>query len=160
MKQYKAPWDGLLVTLSSLLTALCLGITFLVFQQGGRAMWFGWLPLGLIVGCALFAIRGYTVTPDAILVRRLFWTTRLPRAGLQSAQFEPDAMRRSIRTFGNGGFFSYSGFYRSERLGSYRSLVTDRHQTVVLRYAGSTVVVSPALPVEFAHEVASRPVMS
>jgi hypothetical protein len=156
MKQYKAPWDTLLIVASSLLTALCVGIAFVAFKHGGRSLWVGSLPLALIVGCALFAIRGYTVTPDAILVHRLFWTTRLPLVGLQSAQFEPNAMRWSIRIFGIGGFFSFSGLYRNKLLGAYRAFVTDRHRTVVLRYSGRTVVVSPASPEEFAHEFVSR----
>jgi hypothetical protein len=69
-------------------------------------------------------------------------------------------MRWSIRTFGNGGFFSFSGFYRNKLLGAYRAFVTDRHQTVVLRYGGRTVVVSPSSPEEFAHEFVSSHVAS
>ena len=127
----------------------------IAFKHGGPSSWVGWLLLALVVACALFIVRGYTVTPDAILVHRLLWTTRLPLAGLQSAQFEPNAMRWSIRTFGNGGFFSFSGFYRNKLLGAYRAFVTDRNRTVVLRYSGRTVVVSPSSPEEFAHEFVS-----
>src|SRR3954464_11996498 len=103
----------------------------------------------MVCGGALFTIRGYTVTPDALLVHRLFWTTRLPLAGLQSAQFEPNAMRWSIRTFGNGGLFSFTGWYRNKALGAYRAFVTDPHQTVVLHFPNRTVVVSPSVPAEF-----------
>jgi DNA-binding transcriptional regulator of glucitol operon len=111
------------------------------------------LPLAIIVGSALFTIRGYTVTSDAVLVHRLFWATLLPLAGLQSAQFEPGAMRWSIRTFGNGGLFSFSGFFRNKALGAYRAFVTDPQRTVVLRYSTRTVVVSPEKPEEFAENV-------
>jgi len=156
MKHYKAHWGTSLIVVSSLSTVVCLGIAFVLFKHGGTALWLGLSLLALIVGCALFAIRGYTVTPDAMLVHRLLWMTRLPLAGLQSARFEPNAMRWSIRTFGNGGFFSFSGFYRNKLLGAYRAFVTDRHQTVVLRYGGRTVVVSPSAPEEFAHELVSH----
>jgi hypothetical protein len=152
MKHYNAHWDTPLIVVSSLTTFVCLGLAFIAFKHGGILPWVGGLLLALVAACALFAIRGYTITAEDILVHRLLWTTRLPLAGLQSAQFEPDAMRRSIRTFGNGGFFSFSGFYRNKSLGTYRAFVTDRHQTVVLRYGGRTVVVSPASPVEFANE--------
>jgi hypothetical protein len=107
-----------------------------------------------VLVCALFAIRGYAVTPDAVLVRRLFWTTRLPRAGLQSATFDPQAMRGSLRTFGNGGFFSITGFYWSKTLRTYRAFVTDPRQAVVLRYERRTVVVSPGDPEAFVRELA------
>ena len=63
-------------------------------------------------------------------------------------------MRRSLRTFGNGGGFSFSGFYYNKRLGSYRAFVTDLHRTVVLRYAKRRVVVSPAAPEDFVRDLA------
>ena len=155
MKHYKAHWGALLIVVSSLSTAVCLGGAFVAFKFGGTLLWVGWLLLALIAGCALLIIRGYTLTPHAILVHRLLWTTRLPLAGLRSVQFEPNAMRWSIRTFGNGGFYSFSGFYYNKLLGAYRAFVTDCHQTVVLRYGGRTVVVSPSSPEEFAQKFVS-----
>ncbi|MDE3068530.1 MAG: hypothetical protein KGJ60_13420 [Verrucomicrobiota bacterium] len=120
--------------------------------------WSSFLPApAILLACACFTIRGYAIAPDAILVRRLFWATRLPRAGLTSARFEPDVMRGSLRTWGNGGLFSISGYYRNKLLGSYRAYVTDPHQTVVLQYAGRTVVLSPAPPEEFVRELGLNP---
>src|SRR5258706_15831756 len=108
MKTYKAPWSTSLIVISVLATILCLGIsTGMVWKLGGMPPLFALLPLAILFGSALFTIRGYAITSDAILVQRLFWTTRLPLAGLQSAQFEPSAMRSSLRTFGNGGLFSF-----------------------------------------------------
>lgn len=116
-------------------------------------LWTALLPLVIVCGGALFTIRGYTVTSDAILVHRLFWTTRLALAGLQSAHFEPDVMGWSIRTFGNGGLFSFTGFFRNRRLGAYRAFITDPHRTVVLHFPTRTVVVSPDSPEEFVHDI-------
>ncbi|MFZ4775101.1 MAG: PH domain-containing protein [Terrimicrobiaceae bacterium] len=160
MKTYKAPWGTPLIVLSTLATLLCLGITFgtpflPASRHGGEwGMWLRWLPLALIFGSALFMIRGYAITPDAILVHRLLWSTRLPRAGLLSAEFLPGAMRKSLRTCGNGGFFSFTGFYWSKALGSYRAYVTDPERTVVLRYEKRTVIVSPDSPGEFVRKLA------
>jgi Bacterial PH domain len=78
----------------------------------------------------------------------------LPRNGLQSARFEPNVMRGSIRTCGNGGLFSFTGFYRNKLLGSYRALVTDTKQKVVLAYSDRTVGLSPESPEEFVRELA------
>ena len=131
MKTYTAPWSTLLIVMSVLATALCIGIAFAVcFLPGAvRGGWLGtalrWLPIVLVPGAALFVVRGYTITPDAILVHRLLWDTRLPREGLQSAAFEPGAMCRSIRTCGNGGLFSFTGWYWSKSLKSYRVFVTE-----------------------------------
>jgi hypothetical protein len=125
----------------------------MIWSSRGIPHWVALLPLAIICGGALFTIRGYTVTPDAILVHRLFWTTRLPLAGLQSAQFEPDAMRRSLRMFGNGGLFSFTGFFRNKALGTYRAFVTDPRKIVVLHFPRRTVVISPGSPKEFVHDV-------
>jgi hypothetical protein len=59
------------------------------------------LLLAIVGCCALFTVRGYTVTPDA--------------------------MPWSIRAFGNEGFFSLSGFYYNKLLGAYRAFA----QTVI-----------------------------
>ncbi len=159
MKHYRAPWSSTLKTVSVLATVLLLGVcglgAYLARQHLPPALlWISLLPGPIILlGCACFTIRGYTIAPDAILVHRLFWATRLPRAGLKSARFEPDVMRASIRTCGNGGLFSFSGFYRNKVLGSYRAFVTDPHQTVVLAYADRTAVLSPRSPEEFVREL-------
>ncbi len=160
MKTYKAPWGRTLIVVSGLATLFCLMITFgLPFLAGAKPdaaweKWARWLPLTLIFGCALFAIRGYSISSDAILIHRLFWTTRLPRKDLQSADFVPRAMRKSLRTCGNGGFFSFTGFYWSKSLGAYRAYVTDLQRTVVLHYNKRTVIVSPDSPEDFIRELA------
>jgi len=161
MKTYKSPWSTSLIVVSVLATLLCLvptfGVPFLPMpKHGGEVIrWLRWLPLALVFGCALFTVRGYTITPDAILVHRLLWDTRLPRAGLKSAEFVTGVMNRSLRTCGNGGFFSFTGFYWSKTLRSYRAYVTDLRRTVVLRYERRTVVVSPDAPEEFVAELLS-----
>ena len=160
MKRYDAPWSTSLIVMSSLTTVLCLGISagawweFAAKHQPGPLGWLALLPLVILFGTALFTIRGYTFTPDVILVHRLLWSTTLPRAGLESARVEPDAMRRSLRTFGNGGAFSFTGFYYNKRLGSYRAFVTDPDRAVVLRYATRRVVLSPDMPEDFVHDLA------
>jgi Bacterial PH domain len=126
-----------------------------VWSSHGLLPWLALLPLAIVCGGALFTIRGYAVTADALLVRRLWWATRLPLAGLCSAAFEPDAMRRSLRLCGNGGLFSFSGLFRNKTLGNYRAFVTDPRRVVVLRFATRTVVVSPSEPEEFVRCIAA-----
>lgn len=122
MPYFKAPWSTALILISSLATALCLGISFWRWDEvvsmrvDTLRYWTALLPVALAVGAALFVVRGYAITPDAVLVRRLLWTTRVPRSGFQSARFEPEALRRSIRICGNGGFLSFTGWFRSRTL--------------------------------------------
>jgi hypothetical protein len=154
MKHYKARWGLPLIVVSSLLTVMCVGLAYFCLQAHVVS---GLLLLALPLSCALFTIRGYTLTPDAILIHRLFWATRLPMVGLQSARFQPRVMRWSIRC-GNGGFYSITGFYWSKLLGLYRAFVTDMRQTAVLRYSRRTVVVSPSSPEEFVHQLVATQV--
>ena len=143
----------MLVILSTLLTAGCLGYAFAEFRHGGADSRVGWLLVALVVGCALFTIRGYTVTPDAILVHRLVWNTRLPLAGLQSARVEQMRRPWGVR-IGNGGFFSFSGFHYTPGLGLWRVLVTDHSRLVMLRYPNRMVAISPATPEAFVQDLA------
>jgi hypothetical protein len=160
MKHYEAPWSTTLIVMSVLTTVVCLGATAgawfsMVEKHAPGALGFAaMLPLVILFGCALCTIRGYSMSSDSILVHRLMWSTALSRAGLQSAQVEPDVMRRSLRTFGNGGAFSFTGFYYNKRLGSYRAFVTDPRRAVVLRYANRRVVLSPAAPQDFVDDLA------
>src|SRR6202007_1033498 len=98
---YRAPWSSSLLIISLLATASCIGIAVLTLLTNRGALPWIALPLGILAVGALFTVRGYTLAPDAILIHRLFWVTRLPLIGLESAEFTPDAMVRSIRTFGN-----------------------------------------------------------
>jgi hypothetical protein len=158
MKTYQAPWGKPLIVISSLLVILSIAsvvvlpLRFLSVPSGlmFAAQW----ALPLIVLCCLpFIIRGYAITEDAILIRRLFWTTRLERAGLTSAEVVPNAMRKSLRTCGNGGGFSFTGWYWNKSLGFYRAFVTDLNLTVVQRFGKRTVVVSPGDPEGFVNEL-------
>ena len=161
MKCYKAPWSKTLIVMSLLATMLCIGIVFgtpllPAPKHGGEVgSLMRWLLVPVAAACALFTARGYTITQDAILVHRLLWATRLSRAGLKSVSFEPGVMCRSVRTCGNGGFFSFTGYYWNKTLKSYRAFVTDPTKTVVLRYEQRTIVVSPDPPKEFVTELGS-----
>ena len=151
MKTYPALWGNFLKWSSAVCSLLML---VPVFVPG----WYGWIAPLVILACVPFVIRGYSITSDAILIRRLFWTTRLDRAGLLTAEPRPRAMKGSIRTFGNGGAFSITGWFWSKSLGRYRAFVTDMKVTVVLRFNDRTVVLSPSDPDGFA--AALQPVLS
>jgi hypothetical protein len=145
MQTFSAPWSGLLKAMSALATIVCLGVPVARHFHGTE---FGICLIAIFLA-ALFIVRGYVITPDAILVKRLFWNTRLPLEGLRLATFAPAALAGSIRTCGNGGFFSFTGWYRNRELGSYRVFLTDRSRAVVLRWDKRIVVVSPDDPERF-----------
>lgn len=154
VKFYRAPWGTSLVVTSILTAALCLTLPWVFAFSQGPGKWLACaLPLVPALS-ALFTIRGYGITDEAILIRRLLWTTRLPRTGLRVAEALPNAMSRSLRLCGNGGLFSFTGWYRKKTLGVYRAWVTDLRSTVILRFEKRAVVLSPADPNAFIRDLA------
>jgi hypothetical protein len=159
MKTYQAPWGKSLIVCSGLLSVLAVASVFAAvhlrpfISPAFLAPFAQWLLPALVLGCLPFMIRGYAITDDAILIRRLFWTTRLDRSALTSAESVLKAMKGSLRTCGNGGVFSFTGWYWNKPLGFYRAFVTDLNRTVVLSFGKRTVVVSPGEPEDFVSEL-------
>ncbi|MCX6873182.1 MAG: PH domain-containing protein [Verrucomicrobia bacterium] len=158
LRTYQAPWGVTLITTSSVLLVLAVVNVVASSWLIGKAPWgvaglVQWTLPVLVLVCLPFVIRGYVITEDAILVKRLCWTTRLARADLKSAEVVPNALRKSLRTCGNGGAFSFSGWYWSKSLGHYRAFVTDLKRTVVLRFKNRAVVLSPARPEDFVRDL-------
>ena len=155
--RFGAPWG----TSVKLLTALSLTIlTFVLYMltelspvQGGLGMLMTAFPIALVVGCAAFMVRGYELAGSMLLIRRLWWATPLDLSGLRAIEHNPKAMRWSLRLWGNGGFFSISGFFRNRTLGRYRAFVMDPRRAVVLTFADRVVVVSPDQPERFVSSV-------
>jgi hypothetical protein len=155
MNRFKASWGKSLWIMSTIGTVICLGVSLLLlrtnvpFRVNTSHFWLGILPLICVLVAVLYTVRGYSVSENTLLVQRLLWSTRLSLAGLQSVEFRPDAVRGSVRTFGNGGFFSFTGCYRNKSLGSYRAFVTDPKRIVALRFPKQAVVLSPDSPEDF-----------
>lgn len=154
-----APWSGFLKGVSIVVAALLLGaaalIAFTVPAQAApiwHALGIG-LPLAVLLGAAPFVVRGYALHDGELRVRRLLWTTRVPLGALREATIDPQAGDGSLRLFGNGGLFSFSGWFRNAKLGRYRAFVTDWQRAVVLRSATRTVLLSPADPAGFVRDL-------
>ena len=161
--RFSAPWSREVVWISEGTTLAGVVLTL--------GWWTGWLRLpgnhafvqwmfllffpALLAGTAPFMIRGYEITENAIVIRRLFWSTCLPRQGIVSATADCEAFCRCLRVCGNGGLYSVTGWYWSRRLGLFRAYVTDPKRTVILRYARRTVALSPGDPDEFVRMVAA-----
>ena len=91
------------------------------------------VPLLTILISAAFTVRGYRVGNGMFAhFLRLGWETRYELSRLTSAKVDPDALKGSIRIFGNGGFFCFAGVFRNSKLGVYRAYATDAPRAVVL----------------------------
>jgi hypothetical protein len=157
LRSFNCPWG----TPLKVVTGLTCGLLAMVVVLGlalpsvpllPRLLMVTLPPLGLAAG-VLFAIRGLELTADAILVSRPGWSSRIPLAGLQSVTVDAQATRKSFRSCGNGGFFSFTGWYANKALGSYRLFGTDLKRSVVLHFPRRRVVVTPEEPEAFARAV-------
>lgn len=160
MRRFRAaPWATSLKATSfagsAILIAVGYGIATAI-PHNTRALYaedFGmliaWAPplIGLLA--LLFVVRGYELAPGELRVQRLLWSTRVALAGLKEVRADPEAMTGSLRLFGNGGLFSFTGLFRSRTLGRYRAFVTDPKRAVVLTLARRVVVISPEDPEGF-----------
>ncbi|MCB1008808.1 MAG: hypothetical protein KDB94_07920 [Acidobacteria bacterium] len=157
---FRAPWSAVVRILSIAGTLLLGGISAfqLVALPSPPAVawalrWALALPAVILVGSALFTVRGYELAPRRLRVRRLLWSTEVPLEGLRRAWASPEAMSGSWRLFGNGGLFSITGLFRNARLGTYRAYAMDRRRAVVLELPRRPVVVTPDSPEAFLREL-------
>ena len=151
---FKAPWSAGLRRRSLLgVAVLAIGAaaSIIAWQRTGDPLALLLIALLLLVllAASLCMVKGYALTNDEIIVKRLGWTTRLPLAGLKSVAGDNEAMDRSLRLFGNGGLLSYSGYFWNRKIGRYRAWATDPSRAVVLRYAKRKIVITPDDPQRF-----------
>lgn len=162
-----APWPTSLKVVSSLSTVVLVGFSYAAYRAiptpRGFTHDFGLgvaaIPLALLVGTLLLVVRGYRVDSNELQVERLLTTTRVPLAGLTRVWAEPTVCTGSRRVFGNGGLFSFCGWFYNDRLGRYRLFATDWRTAVVLQFSDRVAVVSPAAPhafVEHMHRIIPR----
>ena len=152
-RYFGAPWSASVKWVSGLCTVLLPLITIFPMADPRTPSWMaaltGLAVFGTLAGSALFMIRGYELTGGDLNVVRPFWRTRIELRGLKSVELVPEATRRSLRLCGNGGLYSFTGWYRNSQLGTYRLYAMRLRPAVVLRFALFTVVVTPDRPEEF-----------
>jgi hypothetical protein len=147
-KHFRAPWGWKLWALT-LVAGGALGAGF--YATG--AIWVRVLLGGILAFTFARAVRGYSVQDGAIHVHRLGWAKQIDLDDVQDVEIAPGVMTGSIRTFGNGGLFAFTGWYRNSTLGSYRAYATKGDNTVVLRTTGGPIVITPDDPAGFVEAV-------
>ena len=159
-RKFDAPWATSLKVISVLSTLLLPAILWslpvpaqagLVFRVSIRM-----LPVVLLGGCALFTIRGYEVAEGCLKVRRLFWTTRIPLRTLADVECRRGSFGWAWRTFGNGGLYSFTGWYYQKPLGAFRALATRTSDVVILKFRDRKPIVVTPDDVESFAEAAKR----
>lgn len=152
---FRAPWSKTLVWVSAIATLLCFSIGIFLHRQMFPFAPLGVLSVTLLLSAALpffavpFSITGYTIQSDRLLVHRLGWNTVIDISQLKDARYDETATKGSWRICGNGGLFSFTGWFSSGTLGVYRGFFTDTKRTVVITLLKRKIVVSPEDPTDF-----------
>lgn len=162
-KYYRAPWGMKIWLITGGVVGL--GVTVasvapLLAKNSNEALIVRLIPacamLAVLAGTGLFMVRGFELTNHQLLVRRSFWNTVIDLSELELATADPEACKGAFKTFGNDGLFAMNGRFRSRKLGKFRAFVTAPKNSVILKIAGRTIVVSPENPKSFVNELNRR----
>jgi len=143
-KTFKAPWDWLLILMTSGVTLLLLGLDY--YTPGFIPTLITW---SIILGALGFGIFGYHIEDKQLKILRLGWSKDIDLSEINTVEIKPYAMTGSVRTFGIGGLFGYVGYFRNSILKGYKAYVTHRDKTVVITTEEEQVVISPDDPEAF-----------
>lgn len=153
---FPASWGMSLKVVTSLVSVVLVGVMVSLGKSPMAPEWknilLGMLA-GVFLGSVFCAVRGYRVEGGVLEILRPGWRTRVPLAGLKAVETGTGMMSASLRLFGNGGFWSFTGWFWNRRLGRYRAFVNDPRHAVALRFDRSCVVVSPDDVEAFARRV-------
>ncbi len=149
-KTFKAPWDWLLILMTSGITVLLLALDY--YTSGIIPTLITW---SIILGALGFGIFGYHIQDGQLKILRLGWSKDIDLSKITEVEFKPNAMTGSVRTFGIGGLFGYVGYFRNSILKSYKAYVTHRDKTVVLTTEEGEIVISPDDPEAFVASIKS-----
>lgn len=146
-----APWPPILWITSLLASAVLLSVAYATRQIHPYGVPVAVIPLLILTGSVLCIVRDYRLSKKELQIRRLLWTTHIPLTRVKTVRHDMRVLKNSIRTFGNGGLFSFTGRYRSRVIGSYRLFATDLKKAVVIECQPSPIVITPQHTSAFIH---------
>ena len=152
--EFRAPWAKSLKisTILGALITLALVIFVAIFiprMTDTIRIGVASVPLLILVLAASGMVRGYTITQDEIVIKRLARPIKLSLSTLQAVEGHADAINDSLPLFANKGFCVYWGWYWNRSLGMLRVYATDPSRAVVLRYPHRRIVITPHDPQQF-----------
>jgi hypothetical protein len=139
LTEYSASYDKTTKIVTSFVVILFLAISIashspIMAMIGALILSFGFA----------YSARGYTITTEALLIRRAIGNVTIPLAAITEVRAATLAdLSGAIRLWGSGGLFGHYGAFRTSRLGRCTWYVTDRDRCVIVRTAQKTIVISP-----------------
>lgn len=156
VRWFPAPWDWTAKVVSGVVLTVMVALSVVVHS----------LPIGIALLLVLvltygYSPRGYLVSKEAIVVKRLFRDAVIPlTAGGEARPATAGDFAGAIRLWGSGGLFGYFGLFRTRGLGKSTWYVTDRSRVVVVITPGKTALFSPDDPAGFVSSLSLGPPLS
>jgi len=93
----------------------------------------GLLLIGIFLYCYFFRVTGYVVDRERITIRRPAGEKHILIKEVEKVVLpETGSLRRSIRTFGNGGIFGYTGSFANSTYGSMTWYATRIDKSILI----------------------------
>ena len=148
---YKASFDNLTKITTIGVTILFAFIFFvpLIFITDGsgdqNAIYTRAAGLAIYIITYGFSTKYYQLTPDAVIIRRLFGNVKIKRSEITSIEIvEKENMGWIMRIFGVGGLFGYWGRFSSSKLGSMTWYATRKNKIVLItKINNKKIVITP-----------------
>ncbi|MEI7803091.1 MAG: PH domain-containing protein [Bacteroidota bacterium] len=108
-------------------------------------------PIVILVVTFLYRPMNYTVTSSLIIINRPVSLFKINRIEIAKCSIvSKKEMSGTIRTFGNGGLFGYTGYYRNAKFGTMRWFATQRKNYVLIeKINGKKIIITPDEPENF-----------
>ncbi|KAA9333805.1 PH domain-containing protein [Adhaeribacter soli] len=144
--KYKASLDKLARIIT--LLAIAFPVVLLFFLDEAT------IPVVILSGVLVlsygFAPQYYLLTPEELVIKRLFKDVHLKRSEIKTVELLPEARKlrwTTVRTFGSGGFFGYFGKFWNRTFGGMTWYLNNfRNVVLVETYAGKKLLLSPDNP--------------
>jgi len=136
---FPVEWGVLLKVISFCVSLILLGIPLAALLYTTELDWTGRLmmivlPLLLLSVSLLYQIRGYRIEGNELIIKRLLWTNRFSLSHLTAVEQRPDILKKSLRAFGNGGLFSFSGYFYNKYDGMFKAFATETENCLLLTF--------------------------
>ncbi len=168
MREFPMSLSGGLKALSAVLTIVVLAVPLLVWSvvPGVRLDAGNAVATPLVLFLPLLPLVSWAWSPRAVVLeggelrvlRRAWRAAAYPLGEVSEVAVLPARwLLGAVRTFGNGGFFGYYGWFWRKG-GAFRLFATRRDRLVEIVVGGKRVVVSPDEPARLAEAIlASAP---
>ncbi len=159
MKTFKASLDNIAIILTLFVAGISVSLFISIFKTGDQL---STSPFSVIVILNIFILilfisffilrpTGYSINESVIIVNRLILPFKINRKEIANCSIvSKDEMSGTYRTFGNGGLFGYTGYFRNTKFGNMRWFATQRKNYVLIEKSnGKKIVITPDIPEDF-----------